>query len=131
MKKPRMKRQFIPDVGTYDNLNFYVDEEKKIVVCKLEINQYVALKRIRKYSKHICVLRPEYYRIPGVFYGKAKCAPEDTFDIEVGKKIALDRAKAKRRTAINKAIDQYVQDLHDDIHSIEINCFSDNIIKKV
>ena len=125
MIKPRMKRQFIPDVGTYDNLNFYVDEEKKIVVCKLETDQYVVPRRIHKHTNHIILADRGQYRIPGVFYGKARCAEEDTFDVEVGKKIALEKAKAKRRAAINKALEMFIQDIHDDLYDVNRFCFSD------
>ena len=119
-----MKREIIPDMCTYDNLSFFVDEEKRIVVCKLEVDQYVVCRRIHKYTNNIIIANRANYRIPGIFYGKAKCAPEDTFDVEVGKKIALDRAKKKRRVAINKVLNQFIQDLHDDLNNIEKYCFS-------
>ena len=36
------------------------------------------------------------------FVGIAQCSPEDTFDKEVGKKIAFDRLREKEHRMINK-----------------------------
>lgn len=51
------------------------------------------------------------------FVGIAQCSPEDTFDKEVGKKIAFDRLREKERRMINKFtffvmdwLDQFIHD---------------------
>lgn len=120
MKRERVK--LIHD--SQDKVSFFVDKEKNIVICKLETQQWVAEDRIMKYAKYAEPRDCSWYAIPAVYYGRAKCAPEDTFDVEVGKKIALDKAKAKRRKAINKALELYKQDLLKDIELIDKYCFS-------
>ena len=59
-----------------DFMKFYINEEKRTVVCKIISDCYT--------------LYP--YK---TFVGKAKCDPEDKFDVEKGKKIAKLRAYTK------------------------------------
>ena len=40
------------------------------------------------------------------FTGVAKCSPEDTYDFNVGRQIAEDRAEIKRLTAVVKFYDE-------------------------
>lgn len=41
-------------------------------------------------------ISPAKFRIKREYVGKAKCHPDDTFDVDFGKKLALERAKQKR-----------------------------------
>lgn len=108
------------------DVEFLVFEDKGVVVCKLHNCKYVAIKRIDKYTGGKLVIkmgnvnyrpsnldyRPSnYYFIDDTFVGVAHCTPEDKFNLEYGKKLALTRAKAKRGRAINKVIEKYVADI--------------------
>jgi hypothetical protein len=81
---------------------FFVNEEKKTVVCKLEnCSRALICDMCRKgWPAH------EGLVIDNEFTGKAQCSPDDTFDVEIGKQIAYNRAvaklfKAKRRALID------------------------------
>lgn len=91
------------------DVEFLVFEDKGVVVCKLHNCKYIAEKRIWKYFK-ITVM--DRYIIDDVFVGVAHCAPEDKFNLEYGKKLALTRAKAKRGRAINKAVENFINNTH-------------------
>lgn len=84
---------------------FFIDEEKKIVICKLEnCHDSVICDMCRKgYPGH------EKMLIDYEFTGKAKCSPEDTFDVEVGKKIAYKRAIAKMAKAQKRVLTDFVE----------------------
>lgn len=55
-------------------INTYVNEEKGTIACVIKVNGLLG------YNK---------------FVGKAKCLPEDKFDVELGKKLASARAWQK------------------------------------
>jgi len=73
--------------------------------------------------------------IKGKYIGKAKCHPEDEFDIDYGKKLALLRAKEKYLNAMSKQLEvvrDWVIDLygraaiiHSKFASQYINCCLD------
>lgn len=96
---------------------YFVDEAKKIVVCKLEncSNALICDMCHKGWPGHQGLV------IADEFTGKAQCSPDDTFDVEVGKQIAYKRAvakmfRAKRRALIDfmteeqKMIDSLVKD---------------------
>lgn len=81
---------------------YFVDEEKKVVVCKLEncSNGLICDMCHKGWPGH------EDLVIADEFTGKAQCSADDTFDVEVGKQIAYKRAvakmfRAKRRALLN------------------------------
>lgn len=84
--------------------NYFVNEEKKIVVCKLENCAGSLLCDLceQSYPHHPDLI------IADTFVGKAKCAPEDTFDVELGKKIARERAIAKLFRAKLKTLSRFM-----------------------
>jgi hypothetical protein len=97
---------------------YLIDEENRTITAKIPVDSavdsfysdcnkrdifgwYDGELEIRTYGKY--------------FVGVAKCAPEDTFDIEIGKRLARDRAlkkfyKAKLR-AFHKMADLFDKDL--------------------
>lgn len=96
---------------------YFVDEEKKIVVCKLEgcFNALICDMCHKGWPGHDALV------IEDVFTGKAQCSPDDTFDVEIGKQIAYKRAvaklfKAKKRALINfvEGNKKFVEDLSRD-----------------
>lgn len=86
-------------------VEYFVNEEKKIVVCKFThcrcaLNHDM---RVKGYPCH------EDFEIDDVIIGKAKCSEEDTFDVEIGKKIAYKRAYAKMVEKKSKALAKFVE----------------------
>ena len=80
--------------------NYYINEEKGIVVCKLTgCWRGLACDMCKKgFPAH-----PDF-EIVDEFVGKAKCSTDDTFNLEKGKKIAFKRAYAKFVAAKGKAL---------------------------
>ena len=89
------------------DINFKIDEKNRVVVCKLSNCKWNADDRIRKYDGDSYT---DNYLISDIFTGVARCNPQDEFNEEIGKKIALTRAKAKRCKAINNTIRKYIKD---------------------
>lgn len=89
---------------------YFIDEEKKVVVCKLE---YCGTALICDMCKNGWP-GDDMLLLPDTFIGKAKCAPGDTFDIEKGKKIAYKRAIAKLNTKKVKVLRRFIN-LHIEI----------------
>ncbi len=84
---------------------FYVNDEKKIVVCKL----------VDCAGSLICDMchknwpaSPEL-EIDDVFVGKAKLHPDDAFDLEKGEQIAFRRAVAKLAKAKARALRAFMK----------------------
>ena len=86
-------------------VNYYVNEEKQTVVCKLEncFNAVICNMCHKGWPGHDALL------INDTFIGKAKCAPEDTFDVLKGKQIAYNRAVTKFYNAKKKALDRFIK----------------------
>ena len=100
-------------------IEYHVFKDKGIVVCKLWGCKYIPNNRIRKHRPGMFGFNYERYFIDDVYVGVAKCAAEDTFDEEYGKKLALTKARAKRCRAINNAISRYLKDVKRAIRDIE------------
>lgn len=88
------------------DVRYFVNEEKKIVVCKLEN----CFKALNCDMCHKGWPGSEALMIDNEFVGKAQCSPEDTFDIEIGKKIAYKRAVIKMIKAKKRTLDNFVKD---------------------
>jgi hypothetical protein len=84
------------------DVQYFIDEEKKVVVAKI-------IGTALDVSCDLCKLG--YHEVPTViedsYVGKAKCCPEDTFDVEVGKKIAFKRAFAKYTKAKHRELSKF------------------------
>ena len=102
-----------------DYVKYYIDEEKGIVVCR--INPWAATsymdKTIKAYSSN--KLTGKFLRmhcdniwsycfgtIPNdnQLFGKAVCLPEDTFNVNTGKRIAKEKLKVKLFNHVTKQI---------------------------
>lgn len=106
------------------NCRFYVDEEKKVVVCVIPNTQYTVhnfLKDLPQFGYWgIFFLESDnkIIKMPNSFIGKAVCSEQDEFDVEKGKKLAYLRAKDKfyrsffkRLNAVVNLIDKNLQEL--------------------
>lgn len=126
-----------------EDCNFYVDEEKRTIACVLENTKYMFTKFIgdKLYldpwccsfngadnSKLIFALH-----MPNRFVGVAKCATEDTWDVELGKKIAYLRLREKvYRSFFNKAR-HYIDTLDEYLErsAMEINRMGEKLDKEM
>ena len=125
-----------------EDCTFYVDEEKRTIACVLEdtadmFNLYVedkllisywAFKTVKESNKFNAALE-----MPNRFVGIARCAPEDTWDKELGKKIAYLRLREKvYRSFFNKA--RYYIDTLDNYlerSAIEINRMGEKLDREM
>ena len=103
---------------------FYVNEEKRTVVCVIpntrdmvvdyimenfefpDVNFYDVLNWYSNGNKFLNTLR-----MPSSFIGKAVCAPEDEWDVELGKMMAFSRAKDKCYKSFFKRANAFAQTL--------------------
>ena len=82
-----------------DGAQFFINEEKRIVVCKVSAEINVPW-------DYESVVSIPWKKFEGE--GIAKCSPEDVFDIERGKRIAL--AKAENQAYLNAT--RYLHNVH-------------------
>lgn len=105
---------------------FQIDTDKKtveaIIVCNQYSPQVCVGRELEKYmdSNGIGVfdemnLPLQKYKINSRYVGKAKCHPNDTFDIEFGKKLALLRAREK----FHRAMTHKLEDIHEWINGLQ------------
>lgn len=88
------------------NVDYYVNEEKQVVVAKMTgCFNGLACDMCRKGYPAV-----PSFEIADAFVGKAKCSPDDTFDVETGKKIAFKRAYKKYVAAKKKAITAFLEE---------------------
>lgn len=102
-----------------NDVEFKVFADKGVIVCRLLDCEEIAISRIFKYVKISCIFNYDKYLINDVYTGVAKCSPEDTFNEEYGKKLALSRAKKKRGKAINKALKKFYIDMRRDLLNLK------------
>ena len=107
----RFNRSDIKVSFNNEKTKFYVNEKKGTVVCSVEGSLMVPT------NWDSCVL------VPGatlVEKGIAKCAPEDTFDVERGKRIALARAENKAYLSALKHLDKFMEQI-----AVIVNAYED------
>ena len=86
---------------------YEVDEEKGIVIARMTDCQYSAMKVLGKLGLELIKnynLNLNKVMINKDYSGKAKCHPEDDFDLEIGKRIARNRMLKKYYSARTKAL---------------------------
>lgn len=101
-----------------DDLQYLVNKDTGVVICKLLSCEDIVYARIWKYTFYETCSIPNF-DIKNTYVGVAKCHPEDTFDEKFGKKLALDRAKAKRKKAINRALQKYIDEKRRELEILE------------
>lgn len=96
---------------------FYVDVTARVIVCVISDVENMLIDFIRERFRWNDVdmeyavdwhFEPKL-RMPHSFMGKAVCAPEDEWDVELGKKIAFSRAKDKCYKSFFKRANLLVQ----------------------
>ncbi len=94
---------------SYVETSYYVDEDKKTVVCVIETCNEIE-RRLNKYElphDYMGEVFPDVRR----YVGKAKCCPEDKWDESYGRKLAEYRAMMKRTKDVNNEVFNYTQEL--------------------
>ena len=105
-----------------DKCRFFVDEEKRTVVCVIEdtcnlvrnffdLNYWWDESSSRQVKFEPYGKLSKFMFLPDRFVGKAVCAPEDEWNEEVGRLIAFDRAKEKLATSFFKRAQEYVTEI--------------------
>lgn len=97
--------------------NFYVNEEKRTVVCVIPNTQDMLINFICEnfhfpIMDFYWVLTPEgenMNRMPSSFVGKAVCSKDDEWNEKTGRLIAFARAKGKCYNSFFKRANHYVQ----------------------
>lgn len=101
----------------YADVNYYINEEKRVVVCKVE--PYTTTSQfpweITKGLDYKQSMAKSFFEMCGetntTFVGKAICMEEDTFDVEFGKKLAYDKAMFKLFDAKKRFFMESIKDL--------------------
>lgn len=120
-KNKQLNNEDIEEKENLSDIEFYVNKKKGTVACKLSNCSSIAINRIYRYTDNVIrwIAKPDRYLIDDVYLGIAKCAPEDSFDEEYGKKVALLKAKALRGRAINKALTRFTNDVWKSLTRLE------------
>ena len=105
------------EVSGGGNVTYYINEEAGVVVAKINAEKYEpfnvaesVIDKIRRADEHNSPY--EVFACGGfkklmldkAYVGVAKCSPEDKFDLETGKKIALARAQVKYHAALHDSL---------------------------
>lgn len=95
---------------------YYVNKEKRTVVCVIESREYDALDYIEKglgdinfYDTPMTKKNEKNYLMPTRFVGVAKCSPQDEFNEETGRTLAFHRAKLKYDASFMRVVDYCIQ----------------------
>ena len=101
------------------NVVYHVDTESKTVIAKLKCHENDPMTLIGSqlmkqtsgagFGPLELAAYPfffEDFKVRNEYYGKAKCHPDDEFDIDFGKRLALLRAKQKYLDAVEKVLDK-------------------------
>ena len=111
------------------SVKYYIDKEKKVVVCKLTGCEENLMSDIYQDIYQTGYQHHSYFLLNDSYVGKAKCSENDTFDIEFGKKLAYQRAVVKLNTAKVKILKRfekeqvkYFNQLLDDMHKTSDKC---------
>ena len=99
-------------------ITYIIDREKRTVVAYMEHCEYDVIFSISNilnipihYSDEIGFLRLNNYMINDTYRGKAKCAPEDEWNVEEGMRIARNRLLEKYWSPRHRATDKFKADL--------------------
>lgn len=108
------------------NCKFYVDKENKKVVCVIPKTEFMAVRFIEATSNiHIYHLNDniaDKLTMPRQFVGIATCQEEDTFDEEMGRLIAYNKARHKLNCSLFKRLNIYASFLDNKLNDFIDKC---------
>ncbi len=102
-----------------EDIRYIVNKNRRAVVCIITGCKYLASYRLYKYIPDWSKRYSDDCCIPDKYVGVAKCAPEDTWDEEFGKKLAFFKARKKRNRAINKAIEKQIKEIEKQVNNLK------------
>ena len=101
------------------NVVYHIDTESKTVIAKLKCHENDPMTLIGSqlmkqtsgagFGPLELAAYPYFFgefKVRNEYYGKAKCHPDDEFDIDFGKRLALLRAKQKYLDAVERVLDK-------------------------
>lgn len=101
---------------------YKINKEKRVIVCIITGCEEIARRRINKYAPHIDTWWGfDNCEIKNSYTGIARCLPDDEWDEEKGKKLALIRAKRERSRDINRIVYNVTQVIKREIDDLEKN----------
>jgi len=99
---------------------FYVDEAHRKVVCVIPCTRNMVINYIGDSPFRFCMTLRERdaLKLPNSFTGIATCNENDTFDEEIGKLIAYDKAKMKLNTSFFKRANKFVNKCDKELYKL-------------
>jgi hypothetical protein len=90
-------------------IKYFVDQDEKKVVAVLENTRWDAYNKICKMIRDtdFCLVPKDKYMMHSSYRAVVTCNDMDEFDVEVGKKIAKERALDHYYAALDKRIDEF------------------------
>lgn len=90
-------------------IKYFVNEEKKQVIGLLENTRWDAVNKIEKMVSNtdFCVTLNKKYMMPSRFKVTVTCDPRDTFDPEIGKRIAKKRILDRYYKSLDQKVDAF------------------------
>ena len=113
------------------DINYIVNEEKGIVVCIISDCEYNAIALVENATDIMVnpIDVPDTFFLSSQYKGIAKCVPEDTFNVEYGKKLAYRKAYVKYVSAFERKVKLITNDYKNYVTKV-LNQF-DKAVSKV
>lgn len=106
------------------NCKYYVDKEKKKVVCVIPKTEFMAARFIEaNYNVNIIYFDEkvsDMLIMPRQFTGIATCHEEDEFDEEMGKLIAYNKARRKLNCSLFKRLNAFANYIDNQLNNFVI-----------
>lgn len=113
------------------DVNYIINEEKGIVVCIISDCEYNAIALVENATDIMVnpIDVPDIFFLSSQYKGIAKCVPEDTFNVEYGKKLAYRKAYVKYVSAFERKVKLITNDYKNYVTKV-LNQF-DKAVSKV
>lgn len=110
---------------------FYVNEEKRVVVCVINTTEDKLADDIWSITHTFNPYDFPCLEMKNRFVGRATCSPDDEWNTETGKLLAYKRAKHNFYTSYFKHLNKFVNAIEDELDSIEakFDKFGENLSK--
>lgn len=99
----------IVETKNKSGITYYIDEENRTVVCKLRGSMFDVKENLFLHCEQVDFMHN--YWMKDCYVGKAKCSPEDKWDKDTGKRIALCRALVSYYDDKHKVFNQAYKDV--------------------
>lgn len=113
-------------------VDFIVKENEGIIVAKFSEPELLAYRILNLVSNEGAGFQVSWKEVDTIIdrvstvRGVAKCAPEDTFDVKTGKRIALSHLRFKTIKSISKLISRHIEKIHKE-HNRLLAMFDDGM----